>query len=203
MPQCVHCGASVPDLYTAVRVQDDLRLTDCTGCRKPADPYIELELIVILLDVLLLRPAAFRHLLRNTEFTTSASPVLLFAAVALNCVLEAALSASPRHLMLQFALDATHYAVMLGALLFLAGPSFTPREFAVALLGKSALLLPFIWNYSQAMYSRLVHLYVLASLAITVGIALNNASTWLRAILLVLMAQGLATVVSVALSSVL
>ena len=44
-----------------------IRLTVCARCGSVADPYIEYESVLLLLDVLGQSPHAYRHLLHNTE----------------------------------------------------------------------------------------------------------------------------------------
>ena len=62
---CVECGEAVPDLYREI-TKGNLRLTPCPRCGQYADRYVEYELILIALDLLLhLRPA-YRHCIHNT-----------------------------------------------------------------------------------------------------------------------------------------
>ena len=61
----------------------NIRLTSCTHCGSVADPYIEYELILIVLDLLSQSSRAYRHLLHNTHFATThqVPPALLFFAL--------------------------------------------------------------------------------------------------------------------------
>lgn len=61
---CVECGAPV-----ALLVRDygkgNLRLAICGACNRVADKYVEYETVLLFLEVLLLRPQVYRHLLYN------------------------------------------------------------------------------------------------------------------------------------------
>lgn len=68
-PCCCACGRPVPHLLTRYGGGRHVVLTPCDGpggCGAPAaDPYLEVDSVVLALDLLLLRPAAFRHALLN------------------------------------------------------------------------------------------------------------------------------------------
>ncbi len=61
---CVECGEPVAALYKESASQN-LRLTSCPHCHQIADKYIEWEYQIVLLDLILNRPQAYRHLLFN------------------------------------------------------------------------------------------------------------------------------------------
>ncbi|KAI8391040.1 Arv1-like family-domain-containing protein [Radiomyces spectabilis] len=67
MPTCVECGASVQHLYTQYS-KDNIRLTSCERCHKFADKYIEHDLVIIFIDLLLHKSQVYRHLLFNRIF---------------------------------------------------------------------------------------------------------------------------------------
>lgn len=58
------CGESVGSLFIEYS-EKSIRLTRCHKCNKVADKYIEYELVLVLIDVLLLRLPAYRHLMFN------------------------------------------------------------------------------------------------------------------------------------------
>uniref|UniRef100_A0AAV1UKV8 Protein ARV n=1 Tax=Peronospora matthiolae TaxID=2874970 RepID=A0AAV1UKV8_9STRA len=66
MPRCicVECGAPVSALVRDYG-KGNLRLTICSVCNAVADKYVEYETIVLFLDVLLLKPPVYRHVLCN------------------------------------------------------------------------------------------------------------------------------------------
>ncbi|KAI9221134.1 Arv1 protein [Blastocladiella britannica] len=61
---CVACGAPVPRLFTAYSPAN-VRLEQCPSCASFVDPYLECDLVLIFIDMLLHRTAAFRHILFN------------------------------------------------------------------------------------------------------------------------------------------
>lgn len=61
---CVECGSSVPYLYREYSAQN-LRLASCGKCHQLADKYIEWETQMVLIDLILNRPEAYRHILFN------------------------------------------------------------------------------------------------------------------------------------------
>jgi hypothetical protein len=83
MPICTSCTAPVTHLYTVYASRHNLRLEPCvctlalapsrralTGASQPtchafADPYVEHDALTLVLDLLLLKRAVYRHLLFN------------------------------------------------------------------------------------------------------------------------------------------
>ncbi|KAF8336861.1 Arv1-like family-domain-containing protein [Cantharellus anzutake] len=65
MPICTTCTAPIPHLYTVYQSSHNLRLHQCTHCGSFADPYVEHDLTIITLDLILLKPGVYRHLLFN------------------------------------------------------------------------------------------------------------------------------------------
>ncbi|XP_065088738.1 protein ARV1 [Ochlerotatus camptorhynchus] len=63
---CINCGRSVPELYRRIS-NTVLKITECTNCNGPADKYIEFEVLIILIDLILLSKAAYRHILYNSN----------------------------------------------------------------------------------------------------------------------------------------
>jgi len=65
---CVECGAPIAKVYRQFSA-GNIRLCRCSHCGEFADPYVEQELILIVLDLLLLRGPVYRHVLFNrTKF---------------------------------------------------------------------------------------------------------------------------------------
>lgn len=60
--RCVHCGAPVEDLF--YRIGQDIRLRQCS-CGKVADHHIEFEILLVFIEMQLLRPEVYRHVLFN------------------------------------------------------------------------------------------------------------------------------------------
>lgn len=61
---CVHCGTPCNSLYRQYTSStSSIKLTSCENCHQIVDPYIEREWLLVLLDCLLLRIEAYRHVL--------------------------------------------------------------------------------------------------------------------------------------------
>ncbi|KIK58012.1 hypothetical protein GYMLUDRAFT_45575 [Collybiopsis luxurians FD-317 M1] len=65
MPVCTTCTHWLPFLYTVYQSAYNLRLEQCPECHNFADPYVEHDEMTLLIDLLLLKPAVYRHLLYN------------------------------------------------------------------------------------------------------------------------------------------
>ncbi|KAL7411682.1 Arv1-like family-domain-containing protein [Mrakia frigida] len=65
MPICTRCGSPVPSLFTVYSSASNIRLTICDSCNDFADPYVEQPPLLLFLDLVLLRPGVYRHLLFN------------------------------------------------------------------------------------------------------------------------------------------
>lgn len=62
---CVECATPVERLYTYYS-KDNIRATTCNHCGAFADKYIECDDTIVLLDLLLLRATALRHVVFNS-----------------------------------------------------------------------------------------------------------------------------------------
>ncbi|KAL4751665.1 hypothetical protein BDW72DRAFT_173109 [Aspergillus terricola var. indicus] len=71
MPICIECSYPVSHLYSAYSRADDrslgkgVRLTQCPHCKRFADKYVEYDFVVIFIDLVLIKPQVYRHLLFN------------------------------------------------------------------------------------------------------------------------------------------
>ncbi|KAL5047210.1 Arv1-like family-domain-containing protein [Aspergillus fruticulosus] len=71
MPICIQCSYPVSHLYSAYSRADDrslgkgVRLTQCPRCKRFADKYVEYDFVVIFIDLVLIKPQVYRHLLFN------------------------------------------------------------------------------------------------------------------------------------------
>lgn len=62
---CVECSyPHIDTLYSEFKSKY-IKLTTCPRCGKLADKYIEFDYVIVFLDILLLRPQAYRHLAYN------------------------------------------------------------------------------------------------------------------------------------------
>ncbi|XP_047315680.1 protein ARV 1 [Impatiens glandulifera] len=65
--RCIECGfhiRSKKSLYVQYS-PGNIRLMKCESCRAVADEYIECEIMILLIDLILHKPKAYRHLLYN------------------------------------------------------------------------------------------------------------------------------------------
>ncbi|KAJ2368360.1 sterol homeostasis protein [Coemansia sp. RSA 2610] len=61
---CVECGHPVAHLFT-VYGAGHIRLTQCAHCKCFADKYVEHDVVIMFIDMLLHKPQVYRHLLVN------------------------------------------------------------------------------------------------------------------------------------------
>ncbi|GLT84869.1 hypothetical protein SLE2022_030790 [Rubroshorea leprosula] len=62
--RCVQCGFRVKTLFVQYS-PGNIRLMKCGNCGAVADDYIECEFMILLIDLILHKPKAYRHLLYN------------------------------------------------------------------------------------------------------------------------------------------
>ena len=77
---CVECGNSVPSLYTSYTTltnpitaptkSDNICLSKCPHCLHFCDSYIEHDSVLVFIDMLLHKPAVYRHLIINRYMMT-------------------------------------------------------------------------------------------------------------------------------------
>ncbi|XP_058778047.1 protein ARV 1-like [Vicia villosa] len=61
--RCIQCGFPIKTLYLQYS-PGNIRLMKC-NCKVVADEYIECEITIIIIDLILHKPKAYRHLLYN------------------------------------------------------------------------------------------------------------------------------------------
>lgn len=71
---CVECGTEVDNLYVEFSL-GNINLTRCANCKLVADKYIEYELILVVIDIILHRIQAYRHILFNRKFFNENEPI--------------------------------------------------------------------------------------------------------------------------------
>ncbi|XP_029966100.1 protein ARV1 [Salarias fasciatus] len=64
--RCVECNEKATELHRDYS-NGILKITICDSCHKPVDKYIEYDPVIILIDALLCKTQAFRHILFNTK----------------------------------------------------------------------------------------------------------------------------------------
>ncbi|TYZ52041.1 hypothetical protein PybrP1_004835 [[Pythium] brassicae (nom. inval.)] len=77
---CVECGAAV-----ALLVRDygkgNVRLAICGACNEVADKYVEYENVLLFLEVMLLKPQVYRHILYNLPAPMESRTILKMFAI--------------------------------------------------------------------------------------------------------------------------
>jgi hypothetical protein len=86
MSVCVNCGTPVDKLY--LKFGGGYRLHKCTACGEVADKYVEYESALVVIDLVLLKRAAFRHIMFNVEATRTALLRLAAASVGIDAVMK-------------------------------------------------------------------------------------------------------------------
>ncbi|KKA26371.1 hypothetical protein TD95_001411 [Thielaviopsis punctulata] len=72
MPICIECSQPVEKLWTLYSGTDgkggghNIRLTVCRKCGRFCDKYVEHDFVVMFIDLVLIKPQVYRHLLHNT-----------------------------------------------------------------------------------------------------------------------------------------
>ncbi|GFT42005.1 protein ARV1 [Nephila pilipes] len=74
---CVHCGATNQSLYKQFS-SDIIKLTKCENCDNLVDEYVETEYSIIVIDMLLLRKEALRHVLFNSNLKVAWKLIVLY-----------------------------------------------------------------------------------------------------------------------------
>ncbi|CAL1585772.1 unnamed protein product [Knipowitschia caucasica] len=64
--RCVECNENATELHRDYS-NGILKITICESCQKPVDKYIEYDPVIILIDAILCKTQAFRHILFNTS----------------------------------------------------------------------------------------------------------------------------------------
>ncbi|XP_059583618.1 protein ARV1-like [Alligator mississippiensis] len=64
--RCMECSGKAPELYRDYQ-HGGLHLSICKSCQKPVDKYIEYDPIIILINAILCKAQAYRHILFNTK----------------------------------------------------------------------------------------------------------------------------------------
>ncbi|XP_051909247.1 protein ARV1 [Hippocampus zosterae] len=65
--RCIECNEKAAELHRDY-TNGILKITLCGSCQKPVDKYIEYDPVIILIDAILCKTQAFRHILFNTNW---------------------------------------------------------------------------------------------------------------------------------------
>ena len=70
MPICIECRHPVKTLWREGGGDKagghNIRLTVCKNCGRFCDKYVEHDFVVLFIDLVLIKPQVYRHLLHNT-----------------------------------------------------------------------------------------------------------------------------------------
>ncbi|WFD19012.1 phosphate transporter (Pho88) [Malassezia caprae] len=75
MPVCVHCAHPVPALLAHFG-SGHVALARCARCGRVADPYLEYGLAVLVIDLILIKPRVYRHILYNISVAMANTPTV-------------------------------------------------------------------------------------------------------------------------------
>ncbi|NXR26647.1 ARV1 protein, partial [Cinclus mexicanus] len=64
--RCIECNGEATELYRDYQ-RGVLRISICKSCQKPVDKYIEYDPVIILINAVLCKAQAYRHILFNTK----------------------------------------------------------------------------------------------------------------------------------------
>ncbi|XP_004620379.1 protein ARV1 [Sorex araneus] len=64
--RCIECNEEAKELYRDYN-HGVLKITICKSCQKPVDKYIEYDPVIILINAILCKAQAYRHILFNTK----------------------------------------------------------------------------------------------------------------------------------------
>ncbi|RCV40574.1 hypothetical protein SETIT_9G065700v2 [Setaria italica] len=88
-PRCVGCGGRVKTLFVQYS-PGNIRLMKCDNCKAVADPYIECEFMIILIDLILHKTRAYRHVLfNNLSMGSSVDKGILYRSTLIHIALDA------------------------------------------------------------------------------------------------------------------
>jgi hypothetical protein len=92
--QCIECGAPAGELYKEYS-PGNIRLSVCDTCHKTIDKFVEYEFVLIALDLVLMKPQAYRHVLYNRNPVLNGSDI--WKTVVLSVLLDAYMKWVLRH----------------------------------------------------------------------------------------------------------
>ncbi|XP_018425303.1 PREDICTED: protein ARV1 [Nanorana parkeri] len=210
--RCIECNEECNELYRDYK-HGVLKITICKSCQKPVDKYIEYDPVIILINAMLCKVQAYRHILFNTKINIHGK-LCIFCLLCEAYTRWRQLSGSSNHtdpedfiryakewdfyrLFGIAALEQTAYLMGIFIVLFLAllKPLKSGSDFALLLkalllssYGKLLLIPAVIWEHDYTpLCLRLITLFVLTSNTQAIRVTLNVS----RALSLVAITCGL------------
>ncbi|KAG8583539.1 hypothetical protein GDO81_008460 [Engystomops pustulosus] len=219
--RCIECNEKSTELYRDYK-HGVLKITICKSCQKPVDKYIEYDPVIILINAMLCKVQAYRHILFNTAINIHGK-LCIFCLLCEAYTRWRQLPGSSSHsdpediiryakewdFYKQFGIAALEQAAFLTGVfivLFLATPKTLKSRFEFAFLLKALLLSSYgklllipavIWEHDYTpLCLKLITLFVLTSNTQAIRVTLNVS----RALSLIAVACGL--LLEIVLSSV-
>ena len=206
MPVCISCGSSV-DSLTRSYGKGNVQLIKCGVCNNFADKYIENEFIIIFLDMLLQKPAVYRHLLLNQSLSRDrlvSFSVRLFVLLILFEVytrwymlrLDSFLVQYLYLLTLCF-VEFSIYHIALRFIIYFKYRSKALDDITCAIVissfGKLLLLCLSIWDYDDLTHTWLLSLVILMTNSVALSVMLKTSR--FEAILILIAGIGVKAIV--------
>ncbi|KAL1544682.1 protein ARV 2-like [Salvia divinorum] len=212
--RCVQCGFPVKTLYIQYS-PGNIRLVKCGNCKAVADGYIECEVMILILDLILHKPKAYRHVFYNmfSKETVNFESllwklVLVYAALDKMWVLstnekEYTMPASFTSFLLEFGKMLT--GVMFGNLIFICVLFCSTRKLlnaatifhgwkqmlfviVVSSYFKIFLLAMMVWEFPSSVIV-IIDVFVLSSNTVALKVITNSVMR--RSLLVCALAHGL------------
>uniref|UniRef100_A0A0N5ARG4 Protein ARV n=1 Tax=Syphacia muris TaxID=451379 RepID=A0A0N5ARG4_9BILA len=75
---CINCCQEMDSLYRTY-AGGNIRLTQCSKCKHVVDKYVEYDIVLVVIDLILQYIGAYRHLLLNAEHVAFHKLAIIFA----------------------------------------------------------------------------------------------------------------------------
>ncbi|KAK9202113.1 hypothetical protein WN944_017323 [Citrus x changshan-huyou] len=167
--RCVKCGFRIKTLFVQYS-PGNIRLMKCENCRAVADEYIECEIMILLIDLILHKPQAYRHLLYNVLNSETVNLQML-KDVVLGNVMFLGVFLHASRILLNTSAGASRFKDFLLAVL-------------ISSYFKIFLLAMMVWNFpSSVIY--IIDLFVLSSNTVALKVITESAMNRILGVCLV------------------
>ncbi|OEL23450.1 hypothetical protein BAE44_0015525 [Dichanthelium oligosanthes] len=156
-PRCVGCGGRVKTLFVQYS-PGNIRLMKCDNCKAVADPYIECEFMIILIDLILHKTRAYRHILFNKLSIGSSVDKVIGDALVGNIIFMIMLFLGLRFI-LKLSFDITRYREVLFAVI-------------ISSYFKLFLFTMMVWEFPSSVIF-IVEMFVLSSNVVALRVVLQ------------------------------
>jgi hypothetical protein len=188
MPVCISCGHHV-DSLTRSYGKGNVQLIKCGVCNNFADKYVENESIIIFLDMLLQKPAVYRHLLLNQSLSRDRLISISRRLFVLLILFEVYARWSMLRLdnfLVQYLyllslcfLEFSVYHIALRFIIYYLYKSNALDDITCAIIissfGKLLLLCLSIWDYNDLKHQWLLSLVILMTNSVALSVMLNRS----------------------------